>query len=152
MLYQLSYLAAADKAIDMLKNRWNVLYDSDCGFCKWLLSGFLRWDGAGVLRPVALQRPEAAELLSDLDPALRIESWHLISPEGARLSGGPAIPAMLRLLPGGRAPAAVFARFPRMTDCGYRWVAVHRSGLSKWVPAAAKRRAGERVTAREDVN
>jgi predicted DCC family thiol-disulfide oxidoreductase YuxK len=129
---------------------WVVLYDADCGFCKWLLAGLLRWDRAARLRPVALQRPEADELLADLAPAERTASWHLVSPGGDRRSGGDATAPLLRLLPGGRAPAAAFARFPRLTDRGYRWVADHRSGLSKFVPAGAKRRASQRVSRREE--
>ena len=45
------------------QHRWAVLYDADCGFCKWLLSALLRWDRAARLHPIALQRPEADELL-----------------------------------------------------------------------------------------
>jgi predicted DCC family thiol-disulfide oxidoreductase YuxK len=114
--------------------RWALLYDGDCGFCKRSLSALLRWDRAGRLRPVALADPEAGQLLSDLPPAERMESWHLISPRGTRWSGGAALPPLLSLLPGGRAPAAVFARLPRLTERGYRWVADHRSALSKLVP------------------
>jgi hypothetical protein len=76
-------------------------------------------------------------------------SWHLISPQGARRSGGDAIPPLLRLLPGGRAPAALFARFPAATAAGYRWVAEHRTPLSRWVPGGAKRRARRRVEERD---
>jgi predicted DCC family thiol-disulfide oxidoreductase YuxK len=128
---------------------WAVLYDADCGFCQWLLSGLLRWDGAGRLRPLALQLPEADDLLADLTPAERMASWHLISPKGDRFSGGAALPPLLRLLPGGRVPAAAFARFPGLTERGYRWAADHRSRLSRWLPTGAKRRAGERVRGRE---
>ena len=46
-----------------------MLYDADCGFCKWTLSLLLRWDRAARLAPVALQRPEAADLLVELTPA-----------------------------------------------------------------------------------
>jgi predicted DCC family thiol-disulfide oxidoreductase YuxK len=129
--------------------RWLVLYDADCGFCKWTLSALLRWDRAGRLRPIALQLPEAEELLADLSPDERMASWHLVSPAGERRSAGVALPALLRLLPGGRGPAAVFAEFPRATDRGYRWVADHRAGLAKFVPARAKERAAARVEARE---
>lgn len=122
-------------------SRWLVLYDGDCGFCKWLLSLLLRRDRAARLKPVALQSAEADELLSDLTPAERMASWHLIAPGGERQSGGAAIAPLLRLLPAGTLPAAVFARFPRVTDRGYRWVAEHRTQLSKFVPARAKQRA-----------
>jgi predicted DCC family thiol-disulfide oxidoreductase YuxK len=130
------------------QHRWVVLYDRDCGFCNWLLSGLLRWDRAERLRPVALQSPEADSLLADLAPAERMASWHLIAPSGERTSGGTALPALLRLLPGGRAAASFFGRLPVLTDRAYEWVAGHRSQLSTLVPQSFKRRAGERVRAR----
>ncbi len=129
--------------------RWTVLYDADCGVCKWLLAALLRWDCAARLQPIALQQSEAADLLQELTPAERVASWHLISPGGERYSGGAAVPALLRVLPAGRLAAAGFARFPRLTDRGYRWVAEHRSQLSKWVPPSAKKRASQRVHRRE---
>jgi predicted DCC family thiol-disulfide oxidoreductase YuxK len=128
---------------------WLVLYDGDCGLCKWLLAGLLRFDRGRRLRPVALQRPEAEALLADLDPVERMASMHLVSPEGTRTSGGEALPALLRLLWGGRLPAAVLGRFPRFTDWFYRWVATHRIGISRFVPGGVKRRAAERVRQRE---
>ena len=128
-----------------------MLYDADCGFCKWTLSLLLRWDRAARLAPVALQRPGAADLLVELTPAERMACWHLISPSGERRSGGDALPPLLRALPGGRFPAAVFARFPRLTARGYRLVAEHRSALSRWVPQGAKQRAGQRVQEREQL-
>jgi predicted DCC family thiol-disulfide oxidoreductase YuxK len=131
------------------EDRWVVLYDADCGFCKWLLAGLLRADRARRLRPIALQRPEADDLLADLVPAERLASWHLISPIRARRSGGAAVAPLLRLLRGGRVPAVAFARFPTLTDRGYRWVAEHRSQLSRWVPMSFKQQASERVRQRE---
>ena len=128
-----------------------MLYDADCGFCKWTLSLLLRWDRAARLAPVALQRPEAADLLVELAPAQQMASWHLISPSGERRSGGDALPPLLRALPGGRFPAAVFARFPKLTARGYRLVAEHRSELSRLVPPGAKQRAGQRVQEREQL-
>jgi predicted DCC family thiol-disulfide oxidoreductase YuxK len=128
---------------------WVVLYDSECGLCKWLLAGLLRCDRTARLRPLALQRPESDELLGDLTPAERTASWHLISPSGARRSGGAAIAPVLELLPRGRLAAAALARFPRLTDGGYRWVAEHRSRISSSLPASAKQRASDLVRARE---
>lgn len=121
--------------------RWVVLYDSDCGFCMWLLAALLRWDRDGRLRPVPLEGPEAEERLADLDPVERMTSWHLIDPGGGRSSGGAAIAPLLELLPGGGLPAAIFGRFPGATARGYRWVAENRSGLSRWVPNGSKDRA-----------
>jgi predicted DCC family thiol-disulfide oxidoreductase YuxK len=130
---------------------WLVLYDADCGFCQWLLAGLLGCDRACRLRPLALQRPEAEALLADLTPSERMASWHLLSPAGERRSAGAALPALLRLLPGGGAPAALFAQFPGASERGYRWVAEHRELLSKPVPASAKRRARRRVGRREEL-
>ena len=131
------------------ERRWAVLYDAECGFCKWLLSGLLWWDRAARLHPIALQRSEADNLVRELAPAERMASWHLISPSGERRSGGAAVAPLLRLLPAGWLPAAGFARFPRLTDRAYQWVAGHRSQLSKWVPSSAKQRAAERLHQRE---
>jgi predicted DCC family thiol-disulfide oxidoreductase YuxK len=72
-------------------------------------------------------------------------SWHLISPAGARYSGGAAVAQVLRLLPSGRIPAAAFTLFPGLTEKAYRWVADHRSQLSRLIPTAAKRNARRRV-------
>jgi predicted DCC family thiol-disulfide oxidoreductase YuxK len=130
-------------------DRWTVLYDAHCDFCKWVLSALLRWDRAERLHPIALQRSEAGELLKGLTLTERMASWHLISPTGERRSGGGALPPLLRLLPAGRIPAACFARFPGLTYGGYRWVAEHRSQLSKLVPSSAKRRASQHVLWRE---
>jgi predicted DCC family thiol-disulfide oxidoreductase YuxK len=149
-------MAAADPAAPgghpaerSLAERAVVLYDADCGVCVWLLAILLRRDHAGRLRSLALQNPEADELLADLTPAERIASWHLISTAGARRSGGAALAPLLALLPHGRVPAAVLARVPGLTDRGYRWTAEHRAQLAKLLPARVKRRAGERVVERE---
>lgn len=141
---------AGERPFDLpSERRWAVFYDADCGFCKWLLSVLLWWDRSARLHPIALQRSEADHLLQELTPAERMASWHLISPTGERRSGGAAVPPLLRVLPAGRLPAAGFARFPRLTDRGYRWVAEHRSQLSGWVPSSAKQRASQRVHRRE---
>lgn len=129
--------------------RWIVIYDGACGICKWLLAGLLRLDREKRLRPIPLQSPEADALLADLEPFERMASWHLVSAGGVRVSAGPALSPLLRLLPGGGLPAATLARFPRLTAGGYRWVAEHRLQLSRFVPRRAKQRATERVRERE---
>jgi predicted DCC family thiol-disulfide oxidoreductase YuxK len=136
--------------IDLRRDRrWALLYDTDCGFCTWVLSALLWWDRRERLRPIALQRSEADDLLRELTAAARLASWHLISPSGERHSGSAAVAPLLRVLPGGRLPAAALARFPRFTDRGYRWVAEHRSQLSRRLPSRAKAHARLRVQRRE---
>lgn len=125
---------------------WTVLYDAECGFCVWVLSILLTWDRAGRLGPaVALQSYAASRLLGDVPSAERMASWHLISPAGVRHSAGAAVVEVLQLLPGGRLPAAAFARFPRFTEKAYRSVAEHRSQFSRLLPMTAKRNARRRV-------
>jgi predicted DCC family thiol-disulfide oxidoreductase YuxK len=107
-----------------------ILFDSDCGFCRWSLSKILAWDRAGRLRPVALQSSEADDLLSEFDPERKMVSWHLIV--GGRIySGGEAVPHLARLLPAGTPIALLASTFPRTTDGAYRWVARHRDRLGK---------------------
>jgi predicted DCC family thiol-disulfide oxidoreductase YuxK len=126
-------------------NRWTVLYDADCGFCRWSLGQLLAVDRRRCLRPVALGTTEADALLADMDPDQRAASWHLVSPDGRRWSAGQATAPLLRLLPRGRRPAALIARFPRLTERGYRWVAGHRSWFGRLIPDSAKARADERI-------
>jgi predicted DCC family thiol-disulfide oxidoreductase YuxK len=133
--------------IDMARDptEWMLLYDPDCGFCRWSLAWVLRADRDKRLRPVALGSAEADELLAELTPEERMRSWHLIAPDGRRWSAGYAAPPLLRLLPGGRLPAAALAAAPVLTDRAYRFVADHRSGFSKLIPGRSKRRADERI-------
>lgn len=118
-----------------------MLYDSDCGFCGTALALILRADRGHRLRPLALGTPTADRLLSDLTPQQRDASWHLLAPDGHRESAGAAGPPLLRLLPGGAAPAALLARAPGPTQRTYEWVAEHRSTLGHAIPDAVKRRA-----------
>jgi len=124
---------------------WTLLYDADCGFCRWALASLLALDRDTLVRPLALQAPAAKEMLADLDPARRAGSWHLVSPDGHRFSAGAGAPPLLRLLRGGRVPAAQLAATPRTTERAYRWVADHRSTLSRAVPSRAKARATARI-------
>jgi predicted DCC family thiol-disulfide oxidoreductase YuxK len=125
-----------------------VLYDSDCGFCRWSLAKLLAWDGRGSLRPVAIQSREAESLLAGMDEAERMASWHLVSAEGDVWSAGAALEPLLRLLPGGRPLAAIAAWAPRLSARGYRWVAERRGTFGRLLTAGARRRADERIDAR----
>lgn len=127
---------------------WIVLYDPDCGFCRTSLAAILAADRNRALRPLALGTAEADDLLSDLTPEQREASWHLISPDGHRESAGAAGPPLLRLLPAGRGPAELLARFPDATQRTYEWVAEHRSTLSHLIPERVKERATRLIAER----
>jgi len=108
-----------------------ILFDDDCGYCRWSLSKILAWDRHSHLRPVALQSPEADDLLMGIDPDRKMASWHLVTPDGRTYSAGGAVSHLARLLPAG-APIALLVRaFPRTTDRCYRWVARHRGRLGR---------------------
>ena len=125
-----------------------MLYDRDCGFCRWSLGRVLAADRARRVRPVPLGSPQADELLADLTEEERMASWHLVAPDGRRWSAGYAAPPLLRLLPGGRAPAAVLAVAPEITDRVYRWVADNRSWFSRAIPERSKQRADREIERR----
>ena len=114
-------------------SRTAILYDAECGFCKWSLDLVLRWDRRGRLRPVALQDAEADRLLGEMDPATKMASWHLVTPDGTVHSAGRAVEPLMRLLPGGRPFAAAARAMPGLTDRGYAFVAAHRTPLGKLV-------------------
>lgn len=106
-----------------------VLYDGDCGFCRWSLDRLLRWDRHGRLRATPIQSDEGGRLLADLSEADRLGSWHLVAPDGSRHSGGAAVGPLAGLLPGGAPVALLAGAFPRTTDRVYRWVARNRDRL-----------------------
>jgi predicted DCC family thiol-disulfide oxidoreductase YuxK len=107
-----------------------VLYDRDCGFCRWSLDKILAWDRRRVLRPVAIQSEEGTRRLAAIPPERRLDSWHLAS-DGELRSGAAAAPQLFAALPGGRPLAAVLGRFPGATERAYRWVADHRGLLAR---------------------
>jgi predicted DCC family thiol-disulfide oxidoreductase YuxK len=125
-----------------------VLYDVDCGFCRWTLARVLAWDRAGRLRPVAIQDDEGQALLARLEPAARLASWHVAFPDGRLYSAGPALERVVALLPGGRAPATVLRALSPVTTAAYRLVARHRAVPGRFVSVAAKRRATAAIRAR----
>ena len=125
-----------------------LLYDSDCGFCRWSLGKVLAWDRRARIRPVSLQSKQAEELLAGMPEAERFSSWHLVDEDGELHSAGAGIAPLLRLLRGGRPLAAIAARLPGAMERGYRFIAGNRSLWGKLVTDGAKRRADKRIAAR----
>jgi predicted DCC family thiol-disulfide oxidoreductase YuxK len=103
-----------------------ILFDGECGFCRRSVERILRWDRHGRLRPVALQDPEADDLLAGMDDERKMASWHLVTADGTVYSAGAAFPPLLRLLPGGGPLAALATALPGLTDRAYRYVAQTR--------------------------
>lgn len=110
-----------------------ILYDDDCGFCKWSLNKILAWDRGRALRPVAIQSEEGARLLRDIPESKRLDSWHLALPDGQVRSAGAGAAPLAELLPGGGPLAALFRRFPRLTERAYRYVADNRDRFARIV-------------------
>ena len=126
-----------------------LLFDEDCGFCRWSLAKLLAWDRRRALRPLSIQSEEGRRLLAGTSEEERMGSWHLIS-DGRRYSAGAAFAPLLRLLPGGAPPARLAETAPGATERAYRFVADHRSTFGRLIPAAAKRRADRRISRRTD--
>jgi predicted DCC family thiol-disulfide oxidoreductase YuxK len=132
--------------------RHAILYDRDCGFCRWSLGVVLRWDRGRRLWPVALQEPPAGRLLAGMPEEERMASWHLVAPGGEVASAGAAFAPLLRLLPGGGPLAALAHRFPGAAESGYRWVAGRRGVLGRMVPRRTAERADARIAERVDAS
>ena len=108
-----------------------LLYDQDCGFCRWSLDKILAWDRAKRVRPVPIQSEEGSRLLAPTAPDARLDSWHLVRDDGRLFSAGAAAEPLARLLPGGRPLAAIFAAFPGVTERAYAFAALHREWLAR---------------------
>jgi predicted DCC family thiol-disulfide oxidoreductase YuxK len=107
-----------------------LLYDADCGFCRWSISKVLAWDRHGCLRAVPLQSPEADLLLADMDLESRMASWHLVT-SGEVYSGGAAVSPLARTLPAGPPIAWLADLSPHVTDRAYRFVASRRERIGR---------------------
>jgi predicted DCC family thiol-disulfide oxidoreductase YuxK len=108
-----------------------IVYDRECGFCRWSLHKLLAWDRRCRLTPLALQDAEAARLLAAIPERERYASWHLIASDDRIYSAGDAVAPLLRLLPGARPLAALAASLPRSTNRVYFLIARNRSTLGR---------------------
>ena len=125
-----------------------VLYDHDCGFCRWSVGRLLAWDRAGRLRVLTIQSTDGQRLLADLTPEQRLASAHAIDASGRRTSGGDALAPVAAVLPGGAPLAALGRRAPGLARAGYRALAGRRALFGRLVSDAAKARADERIAQR----
>ncbi len=121
---------SADKA-------W-LLYDADCGLCKFVVARVLELDRARRFQPVPLQDPFAAELLPEMSEEARMESFHVVAGDGAVHSAGDGLAEVVPPL----------RRFPRLASRLYWLVADNRDRLGKLIPGFARRQAARRIEAR----
>jgi predicted DCC family thiol-disulfide oxidoreductase YuxK len=115
-----------------------VLYDADCGFCRWSADQILARDRGGHLRAVPLQSAEADLLLRGMDQETKMASWHLVTEDGTIYSAGSAIAPLMRILPGlPRRFAPFTAAVPPVTGIAYRLIARNRERLGRLIGAQA---------------
>jgi predicted DCC family thiol-disulfide oxidoreductase YuxK len=126
-----------------------VLYDRDCGFCRWSLAKILGWDRARRLRPRPIQGEEGQRLLTSIAEERRLRSWHVVHPDGRIESTAPALATVLDTLPGGAPMAKLTRAFPRAAHRAYMLVAANRSALGKPITKRMKLRATDRIRERE---
>jgi predicted DCC family thiol-disulfide oxidoreductase YuxK len=106
-----------------------VLYDQDCGLCRWSADLLRAWDRRHRLGFAPLQSREADAWLGGMSSQMRYASWHLVEPDGRVWSAGAAIGPVLRRLPAGPTLATLVGLFPDVTDRLYRLAARHRARL-----------------------
>jgi len=117
-----------------------LLYDADCGLCKFVVARVLELDFRHRLRPVALQSARAAELLPGMGNEERMRSFHLVdSSRGVHSAGA----GLAELFP-------VLRRSPRFASRLYWLVAGNRDRLGKLIPDFARRQAARRIASRTD--
>jgi predicted DCC family thiol-disulfide oxidoreductase YuxK len=120
-----------------------VLYDADCGFCRWATAWAVRRDRRHVLVTVPIQSPLGSELLQDVVPGDRLRSAHVVRDDGCRRSGGAAAADVLSVLPSTRMLGRTAHRLPGTTALLYGVVAARRTSFGRLVGAEARRRADD---------
>ncbi len=100
------------------------------------------------LRPVALQDPEALELLPGLSEEERMASFHLVEQDGTVRSAGAALARLLSYLPAAGPLAGLSERRPALFERAYRLVADNRDRIGPLIPEQLKRRASALVARR----
>jgi predicted DCC family thiol-disulfide oxidoreductase YuxK len=125
-----------------------VLYDHDCGFCRWTLGLMLVWDRGHRLWPAPIDGAVGDRWLAGMGAAERAGSWHIVEAGGAVSSAGAGIARLLAYVPGGGVLARPLRVAPGAVERAYRLVADNRSRISRFVPAAWVRSSTARVEAR----
>lgn len=124
-----------------------VLYDADCGFCRWAMAWAVRRDHHHLLVTAPIQSPLGCELLVDVLPNDRLRSAHVVRDDGCRCSGGAAAADVLSALPPTRALGRLARSLPRTAALLYGVVAARRKSFGYLVGDEARRRADDLLEA-----
>ena len=122
-----------------------VLYDRDCGWCRWSIAKLLAADRRLLLLPEPIQSEAGAFLLAGLDPAERLASAHAVTPDGRVHSAGDAAAPIAAVLPGGAALTTLLLASGGATHAVYRVIAANRATLGRLVTPAMLERADVRI-------
>lgn len=124
-----------------------VLYDADCGFCRWAMAWAVRHDHHHLLVTVPIQSPLGSELLVNVASSERLRSAHVVRDDGSRRSGGAAGADVLGVLPPTQALGRLAHSLPRTTALLYGIVAARRKSFGRLVGTEARRRADDLLAA-----
>ncbi|HET7296968.1 MAG TPA: DUF393 domain-containing protein [Gemmatimonadales bacterium] len=114
----------------MRPDRPTLVYDGECGLCRQCVALVSRWDREHRLVTLPFQDRERVAGLGVPFPALAA-AMHLVLPDGTVFAGADAAPELLRLLPGKRWLASLFA-VPGARPAArrlYAWIAARRRCL-----------------------
>jgi predicted DCC family thiol-disulfide oxidoreductase YuxK len=105
-----------------------LIYDGNCAFCRAWVDRIRRWDRRNTIELMPAAERFRVRGLPPLSDAQLDAAMHFVLSDGRVLSGGRAIPELLRLLPGGRLPRLLFhlPGVQRLADVTYGWVARRR--------------------------
>ena len=126
-----------------------VLYDRDCGFCRWTLAQILAWDRAKRLRPLPIQSDEGQRLLERVPAEERLASWHLVTPDGEVKSAAEGFPGLFGRLPAGAPIAWLTGLLQGPSSAGYRLLVANRTRLGRRIGRARRDRATAALDAHE---
>lgn len=125
-----------------------VLYDADCGFCRWSVGRLLALDRAGRLLPEPIQSAVGARLLAGIPPAERLRSAHVVTADGRVASGGDAVALLAEVAPGAAFTAPLARTLAPASRAAYRLVAGNRGPLGHRVTPAMLAAAEVRIATR----
>jgi predicted DCC family thiol-disulfide oxidoreductase YuxK len=90
-----------------------VLYDGECGFCRWTAANLRRWDVERRLRVRPYQETDREPILKELLRGHRLaESVHTLDGAGRVADGAAAVLAITAVLPCGRPVVQLFEASP----------------------------------------